>query len=91
MVHSYDGIASMSRKCDPWDNAPAESLFATLKTEGFHQKTRFRDLQHVQSEALQYIENMYNRDRLHSALGYMTPVQFERAYNQQQKLTKQNV
>lgn len=89
-LRSYDGIASMSRKGDPWDNAPVESFFATLKTEGF-QDTLFRDLQHVQSEALQYIENVYNRNRLHSTLDYTTPVQFERAYIRQQKLTKQSV
>jgi len=56
-------VVSMSRKGNPWDNAPVESFLATLKTEGF-QKTRFRDHEHVQSVAWQYIENMYHRQRL---------------------------
>lgn len=89
-LREFDGIASMSRKGDPWDNAPMESFFATLKTEGF-QDIRFRDLYHVQTDALQYIENVYNRNRLHSTLGYSTPVQFERAFFQHQQLTKQSV
>lgn len=89
-LRDFDGVASMSRKGDPWDNAPVESFFATLKTESF-QDIRFRDLQHVQSEALQYIENEYNRNRLHSTLAYTSPVQFERAFIQKQQLTKQSV
>jgi len=89
-LRDFDGMASMSRKGDPWDNAPIESFFATLKTESF-QDIRFRDLQHVQSEALQYIENEYNRNRLHSTLADSTPVQFERAFIKQQELTKQSV
>ncbi|MBK6419297.1 MAG: DDE-type integrase/transposase/recombinase [Ignavibacteria bacterium] len=51
-LRDFDGVASMSRKGDPWDNAPVESFFATLKAESF-QDIRSRDLQHVQSEALQ--------------------------------------
>lgn len=86
-LRGFDGVASMSRKGDPWDNAPMESFFATLKTESF-QDFRFSALQHVQAEAQQYIENLYNRNRLHSTLAYTSPVQFERAFIQQQQLTK---
>lgn len=89
-LKSFDGIASMSRKGDPWDNAPMESFFATLKVEAFDD-IQFNDVAHVRMEAQQYIENEYNRNRLHSTLGYQSPVQFERAFFQQQQLTKQSV
>ncbi|MBZ0194174.1 MAG: integrase core domain-containing protein, partial [Deltaproteobacteria bacterium] len=67
---------SMSRKGNCWDNAPLESFFATLKTEEFND-INFVDLEHVQRQAAHYIENIYNRRRLHSTLEYSTPVDFE--------------
>lgn len=67
---------SMSRKGDCWDNAVAESFFSTLKTERVHHR-----LYHSRAEArrdiFEYIEVFYNRVRLHSTLGYLSPVQFE--------------
>jgi len=70
-------IPSMSRKGDCWDNAVAESFFSTLKTEHTHHrqyKTR-RDAYH---DIFDYIEVFYNRRRLHSYLGYVSPENFEK-------------
>jgi len=67
---------SMSRKGNCWDNAVAESFFATLKKELVHRhawKTRAELREHV----FEYIETFYNRRRLHSYLGYKSPAQFE--------------
>jgi putative transposase len=66
---------SMSRKGNCWDNAPVESFFATLKIEGLD-TFAYRDLEHVQPHVWQFIENRYNRKRLHSTLGYVTPIAF---------------
>lgn len=67
---------SMSRKGNCWDNAVAESFFATLKLDLIHRKS-WRDVQHVRQEAFEYIEVFYNRRRLHSSLGYKSPAMFE--------------
>lgn len=75
---------SMSRKGNCWDNAPVESFFATLKTEEFND-INFVDLEHLKRQAAHYIENIYNRRRLHSTLGYTTPVDFENNYFRNQK------
>ncbi|MBZ0193560.1 MAG: integrase core domain-containing protein, partial [Deltaproteobacteria bacterium] len=75
---------SMSRKRNCWDNAPVESFFATLKTEEFND-INFVDLEHLKRQAAHYIENIYNRRRLHSTLGYTTPVDFENNYFRNQK------
>lgn len=69
---------SMSRKGNCWDNAPAESFFATLKKELIYPmgtSTRFQ----VERELFEYIEAYYNTIRLHSALGYRSPLEFEKA------------
>ena len=72
-----NGIAcSMSRKGDCWDNAVAESFFATLKVELVHE-TVFRTQAHAQRELFEYIEVFYNRVRRHSSLGYVSPVDYE--------------
>ena len=73
-----DGMtASMSRKGDCYDNAVAESFFATLEWELIEQADW-----HTRAEARQalfeYIEVWYNRQRRHSSLGYVSPVEFER-------------
>lgn len=70
---------SMSRKGNCWDNAPAESFFGTLKQElVFHE--RYRTRQQARQSLFDYIERFYNRRRLHSHLGYLSPVQFEATY-----------
>jgi hypothetical protein len=70
-------IQSMSRKGNCWDNAPMEGCFGTLKTELVHQACYpTRDV--ARHDLFAYIEGYYNRQRLHSALGYITPEQAER-------------
>lgn len=67
---------SMSRKGNCWDNALAESFFKTLKSEWVDHQ-RYRTRQEAKSSVFAYIEGFYNRDRLHSALGYQSPEAFE--------------
>jgi transposase InsO family protein len=69
-------IQSMSRKGDCWDNAVAESFFSTLKTEMVGNYV-FEDLPDAERRLFEYIEVFYNRQRLHSTLGYVPPVEFE--------------
>ena len=68
---------SMSRKGDCWDNAPAESFFATLKKELVH-RDRYATRAEARSAVFEYIEVFYNRIRLHSSLGHKSPKQFRR-------------
>ena len=70
-------IQSMSRKGNCWDNAPMESCFGTLKTELVHQAC-YKTQDAARHDLFAYIEGYYNRQRLHSALGYITPEQAER-------------
>jgi transposase InsO family protein len=66
----------MSRKANCWDNAPMESFFGTLKTELVNGR-RYATREEAKRDLFAYIEGYYNRRRLHSALGYITPVQAE--------------
>ena len=65
---------SMSRRGNCLDNAPMESFFASLKTESVH-GAQFRTRTEAQAAVFEYIEIFYNRQRLHSALAYRTPVE----------------
>ncbi len=65
---------SMSRKGDCWDNAPMKSFYATLKGELVEQRD-YLTRDEARADVFQYIEGWYNRRRLHSALGYLTPAQ----------------
>jgi putative transposase len=69
-------VQSMSRKGNCWDNAPAESFFHTLKSELVHHR-RYTTREDAKRDIFTYIENYYNRQRIHSALGYITPEQME--------------
>ena len=68
---------SMSRKGNCWDNAPVESFFGTLKTELVHQY-EYPDRHAARRDLFAYIEGYYNRRRIHSAIGYITPEQADR-------------
>ena len=68
---------SMSRKGDCWDNAVAESFFHTLKVELIH-GTIYNTRQEAKTAIFEYIEVFYNRQRRHSYLGYLSPVDFEK-------------
>src|SRR5262245_61752789 len=63
---------SMSRRANPWDNAVCESFMKTLKYEEVH-RNEYRDLAEARSEIGTFLEKVYNRRRLHSALGYLPP------------------
>jgi transposase InsO family protein len=68
---------SMSRKANCWDNAVVESFFSTLKQELVY-RTTFADLDAARAAIFEYIESFYNRRRLHSSLGYLSPVEYEK-------------
>lgn len=78
---------SMSRRASPYDNAAAESFMKTLKHEEVRLK-EYRTLQDVQKEVPHFIESVYNRERLHSALGYQSPEEFEHRFNTQRAFRK---
>ena len=67
---------SMSRRGNCWDNAPVESFFSTLKMELVHERD-YETPQQARSEIFEFIEVWYNRQRLHSSLGYRSPVDYE--------------
>ena len=67
---------SMSRRGNCWDNAPVESFFSTLKMELIHHR-RYRTRVEARLEVFEFIESWYNRVRLHSSLGYLSPAAYE--------------
>jgi transposase InsO family protein len=69
-------VPSMSRKANCYDNATMESFWSTLKLELIYRRT-FQTRQQARAEIFDYIETFYNRQRAHSALGYLCPVDFE--------------
>ena len=79
---AHHGIrSSMSRKANCWDNAVAESFFASLKIELVYQ-TQWRTRAEARRAVFAYIELFYNRQRRHSALGYLCPNEFEQRHDQ---------
>ncbi len=71
-------MPSMSRKANCYDNAVAESFFGTLKTELVSHE-RYRTHGEAKASIFDYIESFYNRARIHSTLGYVSPAEFEAA------------
>jgi putative transposase len=71
----YGMTGSMSRKGNCWDNAPTESWFNSFKNERVH-GVRFATRAEMTAASFEYIEVFYNRKRMHSILGYKSPVQF---------------
>jgi len=69
-------VASMSRPGNPYDNAKAESFMKTLKQEEVD-GSDYRDSQHARRAIRRFLETVYNRQRLHSALDYRPPEEFE--------------
>ena len=88
-AHQID--ISMSRKANPWDNAACESFMKTLKYEEVH-RNEYRDLGEARASIAAFLEKVYNQKRLHSALGYLPPAEFEanlRAQNKQDAASRQ--
>jgi putative transposase len=77
LLADHGMLCSMSRKANCWDNAPIESFFGTMKTE-LDDGSGYETRQEARNELFQFIEGFYNRHRLHSAIGYVTPMQKER-------------
>jgi putative transposase len=76
LLATHGLLSSMSRKGNCWDNAVTESFFATLKLELVYQ-SHWRTRSQARSEVFEYIELFYNRQRRHSALGYLCPYECE--------------
>jgi transposase InsO family protein len=68
----------MSRTASPSDNAQAESFIKTLKYEEVY-RTDYRNLEEARASIGEFLEKIYNQERLHSALGYRPPLEFERS------------
>ena len=75
MLDDYGIAPSMSAPGCPYDNAAMESFFASLKKELIYRRT-YADIDEVREDIFKYIELFYNRKRLHSSLGYMSPVAY---------------
>jgi putative transposase len=73
---AHDFRISMSRKGSPWENARAEAFMKTLKSEEVNLR-QYRDLEDARSSIAHFLEEVYNGKRLHSALGYLSPLAFE--------------
>jgi putative transposase len=78
VLQQYGITASMSRKGDCWDNPPSEALFASLKVERIHGQ-RFETIRQAKDETLAWLL-WYNQTRMHSTLGYVSPIQFEQQW-----------
>lgn len=78
LLRAHGAISSVSRKGNPYDNALMESFYRTIKRE-LIQDAHFETPEQAQQEIFKYIELYYNTKRMHSALGYLSPAQFEEA------------
>ena len=76
ILNQHHVIQSMSRKGNCWDNAVSESFFHTLKTELVHHH-QYQTREEATQAIFEYIEVFYNRDRIHSANDYLSPVDYE--------------
>lgn len=76
LLKQHNAIHSNSRKGNPYDNAMMESFYRTFKRE-LISDAKFETPEQAQMEVFKYIELYYNTKRMHSALGYLSPVQFE--------------
>ncbi len=82
LLEAHGILASMNGVGTWYDNAPMESFFGTLKSERVHHCI-YQTREEARTDLFFYIEAFYNRRRLHSALGYLSPEDFEKAYHHQ--------
>ncbi len=80
LLRQYDMICSMSRKGNCWDNAPVERFFSSLKREWTGDRL-YRTRQEAIADVREYVTVYYNSKRLHSTLGYTTPMNYEKRLN----------
>jgi transposase InsO family protein len=76
LLKEHQACISMSRKGNPYDNAACESFMKTLKYEEVY-RNEYRDFQEAQDSIGEFLNHVYNETRLHSALGYVPPAEFE--------------
>jgi transposase InsO family protein len=76
ILEKHRMVSSMSRPANPYDNASCESFMKTLKREEIY-ANKYDDLEHLRANIEEFIDEYYNRQRLHSALGYRSPEEFE--------------
>lgn len=81
LLSSHHGVQSLSRKGQCWDNAVGESWFATFKEELVHRRS-WATIAQVHQAVSEFIEVFYNRQRLHSSLGYLSPAEYEQQIHQ---------
>ena len=86
ILRKHEMVPSMSRPANPYDNASCESFIKTLKREEIY-ANEYQDLDHLRSNIEEFIERYYNQKRLHSALGYRSPEEFEEQAGRENSLT----
>ncbi len=86
-LENYQISQSQSRRANCWDNACVESFFHTMKTESIYHET-FETRVQAEGIIFEWVEAFYNRQRLHSTLGYKSPVDFERLAFEKSRLTR---
>ena len=84
LLQAHGITISMSRKGNPYDNAMAESFMKTLKYEEVY-RDDYQDLRQAHTSIERFLEQVYNEKRLHSALGYLPPIEFEQALSANHK------
>ena len=86
ILKKHGMVPSMSRPANPYDNASCESFIKTLKREEIYAND-YENLEHLRSNIEEFIERYYNQKRLHSALGYRSPEEFEEQARQENQTT----
>jgi len=85
-LRKHGMVSSMSRPANPYDNASCESFIKTLKREEIY-ANEYAHLEHLREHLKEFIERYYNRQRLHSALGYRSPEEFEQHARREKETT----